>query len=158
MTQIKDAVKVCECAHCGEKLNSEELEFPYVHEEEDGPICENCDNEHYRDYCEMCGEIGEKSELIASPGKLIAIFQAVPALAHNDLEPGFYRIKKWPFFADGMIEGCFYSDAVERAGDLDDRALLVAKQASYQSCPLCDSCQTHAEKIIVAQSVIGIAS
>lgn len=131
------------CTWCGEALDSEERESPERDDSGD-VMCDDCYDEEYRGYCDRCGEKHDKSELAANPGDLIAIWRTAPGLS-GDLMPGYYRVNGWPFFADGMIEGYFYNDRLERVTDLDEQGKRGADDAYTLSGPLCSCCHAEVE-------------
>lgn len=139
----------CDCDRCGNKLTDEELTYPVTPEGESGPVCEACYNEFYRDDCERCGERVEKAELGSKPGELIAVWREADAMP-EDLQPGYYRVKAWPFYADYMLSGHFYADKLERVGDLDELGKKVAGDAWCASGPLCEECCQKVEAVLVA--------
>jgi len=139
--------EVSDCTWCSEALSEEEAEHPDRDDDGD-PICERCHTEHFMDNCSRCDELVENDELDTAPGQLIAIFDAAPALCQDDLEPGYYRILKRPFFASGMIEGHFYSDALQRVADLDADGLRAASEACSIAAPLCSRCRDAVEVLV----------
>ena len=132
-----------ECTYCGKELDDEEAANP--EKDEDGDVmCDQCYDEKHRDYCDRCGEKVEKTELGSEPGNLIAVWAEAPGNP-EDLTPGYYRVKEWPFYADGMIEGYMISSRLERVADLDDRGKKAAPEV-YTSCgPLCSTCRADVE-------------
>lgn len=140
------------CTYCGDTLDSEEAESPQ-HDESNDVMCDSCYDSHYRDYCSLCDEFVEKIDLDTSPGKLIVVFEEVPATGTHDLSPGYYRILKRPFFADGMIEGHFYGHALQRVLPLDEQGERAAKDASFYSGPMCSDCFARVEKSVQAGGI-----
>lgn len=135
------------CAWCGNQLRDDEKEFPQV-DNSNKIICDDCHREHYMDTCNRCLETVDKDQLDCHPGRLIAVWQEAPCLASDDLQPGYYRVKSWPMYADGMIEGYFYSDALERVTDLDEKGVRGAGESNSCSGPLCLDCQGEIEKLL----------
>lgn len=131
------------CTWCGEELDSEERENP-ERDDRGELMCDECYDEEYMGYCDRCGEKRAKSELEANPGDLIAIWLTAPG-ARGNLAPGYYRVNGWPFFADGMIEGYFYNDRLDRVADLDEQGKRVAEDAYSLSGPLCSCCRTKVD-------------
>ena len=131
------------CTYCGEELDDEEAANP--EKDADGDVmCDQCYDEKCRDHCDRCGEKVEKTELGSEPGRLIAVWVDAPGNP-EDLQPGYYRVKEWPFYADGMIEGYLISHNLERVADIDDRGKKAAPEA-YTSCgPLCLTCRAAVE-------------
>ncbi len=127
------------CAWCEECLDAEQSANP--ERSDDGEIiCDECYREEYRDDCNRCMDIVDKTELEARPGEMIAVLREAPGLS-GDMEPGYYRVKEWPFFADGIIEGYFHDSNLERVADLDQPALDAAQDSTYAAISLCSGCR-----------------
>lgn len=132
-----------ECTYCGEELDDEETANP--EKDADGDVmCDQCYDEKCRDYCDRCGEKVENSELSAEAGHLIAVWIETDA-SPEDLQPGYYRVKEWPIYADGMIEGYMISSNLERVADLDERGKKAAPEAYTNCAPLCSTCRAAVE-------------
>lgn len=132
------------CSRCGNDLDDEESGSP--DKDEDGDIiCSNCWSDLYQGHCGRCGEYAMQTELKAHPGELIAVWENTPATP-NDLTPGYYRVKQWPFFSDGMIEGHMYANALSRFSDLDELGKRASGEQSTLCSPLCQDCRTKIEK------------
>jgi hypothetical protein len=130
------------CTRCGDELPEEEASDPDTDEDGD-VICSDCWRERFMDLCVRCDETVMKTELEAKPGELIAIWMDV---GDDDLLPGYYRVKEWPFYADGMIEGFFFQGALEQVAALDARGREVVKEGPWcASAPLCEDCRTRIE-------------
>lgn len=133
------------CASCGVLLDGEEQEHP----ERDGdgnPICDECYREEFMDVCERCQDWTNKTDLDSQPGTLIVVFSAAPARGGDgDLQPGYYRVVSWPFFANGMFEGHFYAAALRRVAELDERGLKAALLCASMGAPLCGACRVQIE-------------
>lgn len=136
--------KAKNCTWCGHKFNKEERANPRQDLDKD-PICDECYGQEFEDDCSRCGEYFEKSQLDNSPGKIIVIFQEARALA-GSVSPGYYRVKSWPIYADGMIEGYVYADALERVAELDTKAKEIAADSEFIAGVLCEDCQIEALK------------
>ncbi len=134
------------CTYCEEKLDDEETENPYKDDSGD-IICDDCYREHYEGYCDLCGEIVEQKELEANPGELIAVWREAPGLCCK-VEPGYYRVKQWPIYANGMIEGYLYSDSIEKISDLFGRGIKKASESDYWCGKLCEECRGRIEFLI----------
>jgi hypothetical protein len=147
MSEPTQAAEVADCTWCGEALSEEEAEHPDRDDDGDA-ICERCHTEHFMDNCSRCAELVDSDDLDTTPGQVIAIYDAAPVLCKDDLEPGYYRILKRPFFADGMIEGYFYGDALRRVADLDAKGLRAAPEAYCLAGPLCSRCRTEVEVLV----------
>jgi hypothetical protein len=130
---------VLACTYCSRELNDEERESPQFDADGDA-LCDECYDEHFRDYCGRCDERVDTSDLDTSPGQLIGIWNTAPASV-GDLAPGYYRIKRRPFFVDWMVGGHFYSDALEFVSKLDEQGETQAKEAMHFAGPLCSKCR-----------------
>jgi hypothetical protein len=133
------------CTYCGNQLDAEERRSPRL-DEEKSVMCDGCYRDHYEDNCTRCGEIFDKTELSPKPGKLIGVWRDAPALGRGDLKAGYYRVLKWPIYADGMIEGYFFSDAIQRVGPLDAAGLHSAEEEQAMAGPMCSECQAEASR------------
>jgi hypothetical protein len=78
--------------------------------------------------------------LDTKPGAFIGIWRDAHA-SGGEIKAGYYRVLRWPFFADGMIEGYFIADALERVGNLDTIGLRRTEDAPFDSGPMCSDCQ-----------------
>lgn len=101
----------------------------------DGHGCEVCEDCHADDrfVCCLCGEFDNTAEQ-----HLLLVVTAESASAiGGPLGPGTYLIAKWPYYADGMIEGHFYADSLLRIGDVPEGA----DTGCYEAGHLCSACQ-----------------
>lgn len=131
------------CAWCERELDREERRSP-ERSEAGEVICDSCYSQEYRDYCTRCQEQFEKTELSPKPGRLIGIWRDAPAGFGGDLKAGYYRVLRWPLYADGMIEAHFYHHAVQRVGQLDTAGLHSAEEELCMAGPMCNDCQKEA--------------
>lgn len=127
------------CSDCTEQLDDEQSADP-EHSTDGEVICDECYHERYRDECLRCGNTVDKTELEARPGDVIALLSKESGLT-SELEPGYYRVKEWPFFASRIIEAYFYADRLERVADLDEKALNAVEFTYCCSIPLCADCR-----------------
>lgn len=134
-----DKIDVLECSYCSNKLDEEERESP-SYDEHGSPLCDACYDENFRDYCGRCDEKVDTSDLDTSPSQLIGIWNAAPAIG-GDLAPGYYMVKRRPFFVDFMIGGHFYADALEFTFPLDELGKRQSEEAMCLSGPLCSECR-----------------
>lgn len=143
MSQNTTLVKATHCTYCGQTLNDDEANSP--EKDEDGDVmCDDCHKDHYMDSCERCQNYVDKKDLDCSPGNLIVTWREAPGRP-DDLSPGYYRVKEWPFFADGMIEGYMISRNLEKIGDLSAADTKVAADAWTECSPLCSECREKIE-------------
>lgn len=138
---MSTALDATTCTWCDRELDDEESESPSLGESGE-IICDACYDENYRDYCGRCNEKVDKSDLDTSTGQLIGIWNTAPA-SDGELAPGYYRVKRRPFYVDWMIGGHFYSYALEFALPLDDWGKRQSEEAIYASGPLCSDCRAH---------------
>jgi len=123
------------CASCGDKLDAEERGNPYRDEGGD-PICDRCHCDKYEGQCDRCGEIVEKKELDMHPGEILAFWEEV-----DGLEPGYYRVLRWPIYMDGMIEGYVLKDNLEYFAPLDEKGQHAADNAWTPGGRMCRACR-----------------
>jgi hypothetical protein len=138
------------CSLCGEALTAEEREYP-KYDRDGGVLCETCWDEEFRGTCYRCGERVERADLPSAPGFIIAVWRSAPALGGR-LRRGYYRVLEWPFFADGMIEGFFYSTALERLAPLDVAGRRAGSEAASCAGPLCPTCRDKVSAMIALRS------
>lgn len=142
------------CTWCERELDSEERQSPEK-SDADEVICDSCYGQEYRDYCTRCEEKFEKTELSPVPGKLIGVWRDAPGLG-RDIRAGYYRVVRWPIYADGMIEGFFFADALQRVGPLDKAGQHSAEEAQSMAGPMCEECQRDAQRsTMLARCLIG---
>lgn len=128
--------EIPKCSSCGDELEGEEIESP--RNDKDGTIlCDDCFEDKYTHRCPVCEELfDEDFDEKISPKYLIVL----PSVGENvGLASGIYRITRYPFFADGMIEFHIFKDAVNRIcnipSDIDD---------CYTLYYVCNECVTKA--------------
>ena len=138
-------VDVVACTYCDRELDDEERENP-SRDESGEVMCDACYDEEFRDYCGRCDEKVDASDLDTSPGQLIGIWNTAPA-SGGELVPGYYRVKRRPFYVDWMIGGQFYADALEFALPLDEWGKRQSQEAMCLSGPLCNDCRAVLARI-----------
>ena len=131
----------CCCAWCYRELDEEERASPLTNDELDEVICDACYRDEYEDECDRCGEIVAKTELAMNPGELIAFWDEV-----DGLKPGYYKVLRWPIYADGMIEGYVMTENLEYAEPLDKEGERAAANAYYPGGRLCCKCRVEIAK------------
>jgi len=117
-----------DCNCCGCELDGEEQESPRLDADGD-PICDGCYQERYEFTCCWCEEL----EHIDHQHKLLVVDNAEEA----GMPRGVYEIVRKPYYADGMIEGHLYEDALKRIADVPDGL----KIEWYPCGHLCKRCQ-----------------
>lgn len=132
------AGKVCkplECSHCMEKLEGEDADSPF--RDKNGDLyCEGCFFEEVMGDCDRCGACVDLDELAMNPGELLAFWAKT-----DGLEPGYYRVLRWPIYMDGMITGYVVTDNLQRFGPLDEKGLSAAKFVNTPGGRLCCACR-----------------
>lgn len=141
------------CTRCGNVLTAEEREYPSKEEGTEDVICQQCWSDLYLDDCSRCGESVDKEQLGAKVGELIGIWRDAPVCGVEEaLKPGYYIVKKWPFYLDAMLTGSFFGDTLQRVADLDDEGKRAAEDEVCVSGPICYPCQGKVARVIVAAS------
>lgn len=127
------------CTWCDDPLGEEARESPYLDDSGD-VICDRCHTQHFEGCCDRCSEIVEKKELAMNPGELLAFWEEV-----DGLQPGYYRVLRWPIWADGMIEGFVYTENLQFVCPLDEAGIHAAEDAWTPGGSLCEECRTAIE-------------
>jgi hypothetical protein len=141
------------CSWCDEQLDAAQSANP--ERSTDGEVvCDDCYYEVYYVECQRCMNTVDKVEMEARPGELLVILHKSSGI-RGDLEPGYYRVKGWPFFADGIIEAYFYDDHLERVADLDEQATRAAEHSYSCSIPICAECRQSCEPVTDGKRVEG---
>lgn len=126
------------CYHCGSEL-IEGDDFPSVIE--DSAVCEDCEDEHYREVCSICEDSFEKA-LKAED----YYFCLITDDATKEYPAGIYRTLEWPYYFAPLIGrgGMFYPGAVKLLRKIDLKSIKraeVGKQcedvSSGEICPDC---------------------
>lgn len=138
------------CTWCGNDLPEEQRESPYLDESGD-EICDRCHTQHFEGCCDRCSEVVEKKELAMRPGELLAFWEEV-----DGLKPGYYRVLRWPIYADGMIEGFVYTENLQFVRDLDQAGLNAAEDAWTPGGSLCAECRGIIEASLVPPSSVNV--
>lgn len=127
------------CGWCSTVLNKEQRENPYRDDSGD-VICDTCYTRNFEGICDRCEEIVPKKELKMRPGELLAFWEEV-----DGLQPGYYRVLRWPIYADGMIEGFVYTENLQFVCALDAQGLNAAEDAYTPGGSLCEECRKAIE-------------
>lgn len=128
------------CTECETPLNDEELQSPHTNDQ-GLVLCDQCHTELYMDTCSRCQNIVANTELESRPGEVIVIYRTAPS-DNDSLEPGYYRVKAWPFFGGPLVGTTyFYSSSLERLSDLDETARQAMDYTWHLSGPICEACQ-----------------
>lgn len=122
------------CYICGDFLNKEEIESPNKIENE-GIVCDNCYEEYYQQYCELCDERYDK------PTTPEETFFVIPKGVEDDLgiknlKAGIYKVTKYPFFAaatGGLGQFYLWEDSIKLIQECDiEKILLEENIEEYQ--------------------------
>jgi hypothetical protein len=125
------------CASCDAEFDDEERESPRRDSNGDA-LCDACYREEYEGTCDRCDEIVEKTELAMKPGELLAFWEEV-----DGLKPGYYKVIRWPLYADGMINGYVYTENLQFFAALDAKGVAAAKDAWTPGGCLCAACRSE---------------
>lgn len=140
IAQEKEKPHALQCVACDRLLTEDEIEDPGT--DEDGDLlCYDCELEANQGPCPRCEEWGPNAERSLEPGHVTGVWQELDGL-HAPVPPGYYRVERWPIYADGMIEGFVYDDALTRVAALDAQGQRVAAdEDAYPAGALCLACQ-----------------
>ncbi len=131
------------CINCDEKLGDEEAKSPRRDEDSD-IMCDDCYHDIYEFTCIKC----ENYEHINHNGGIGSVFVAF----EDDIlgiPTGVYEVVSHPFYADGMVEGYLYTDAIKQISNYT----FEIKQGWYPMAFLCEECTVKIRKRIeVAKS------
>jgi hypothetical protein len=119
------------CEDCGCEYDDDE--------EGTEEYCSACYSENHTYLCCFCEE---SEDNLDAEHKFLVVFDADVPTIGNELTPGIYRITRFPYFADGMIEAHLYSSSLERVADLPE-----GHTENWQMYPcghLCVACQVIA--------------
>jgi len=149
-----DETNAVECGLCGHELTKEEREYPEYRQGD--LLCERCLRDKFMHTCDWCENLTDGApEDHPAIGELMAVLEplegcmycgpAVPWIRgqyRSTMMPGIYRVKKWPIYANGIIEGYLFADAFEWFAPLP-KALAEHHDADYDApCwVLCPECQ-----------------
>jgi len=100
------------CGWCYRLIDSWGEHIEWVHSKEQR-LCESCYQAERAFECCACDE----HDCHEAPGRMAVVTEEVQGLS-----PGLYRITRWPFYADGMIEGYIYQSSFERIGEIPKSA------------------------------------
>lgn len=119
------------CDYCGEPITAEEAKHPCHHN--DGPLCCECEFEHFSFRCAWCCEHAD----IDDQDKVLVVF------VECGVEPGLYKIKSLPYFGQPTIgRGRLYPDALKFWKPLPER---LKNEAGFPCGHLCPNCITKAK-------------
>lgn len=129
------------CAWCEGKLDEEETETPSK-SKCDEILCDTCYDDEYRIICSLCGNMMDKPETVEE-GYFYMLTQDMGGndVIGNNLKKGIYQIIEFPFFADGMTEGHFYSNSFKFIRNLTKKELKHIKENNYNNCEICEDCK-----------------
>ena len=131
------------CTLCNDELSEYELENPY--KDEGGYIlCDNCYEENYLNYCELCEESYEKP---TKPEELFFVVarEVANEVAYNTIKPGIYQTISWPYYlaATGFGFETLFENSIKLVRELDINSILKklyphsGKIGAGEICPDC---------------------
>ena len=131
MTNTPDA-----CTDCGYESDTEHGESLRTADDdsrlgEGERLCYECFSDHYEFFCCGCSTMRSNEE----EHEVLAVTGSLPGLS-GSVEPGVYRVIERPYYADGMIEGYVFNDAIERVADLPPR-IDTGGEPAGQMCREC---------------------
>lgn len=115
------------CGGCGDLFDSYCEHSEYV-QARGHTLCESCYRAERAFRCCAC----DNHDCHDAPGRLAVVAEEV-----QGLPPGLYKITRWPFYADGIIEGHIYEDTFERVGDAPESADTDGYPIGF----LCSDCE-----------------
>lgn len=149
-TTVTEAPPETECSWCGEELSKEEVQYPPSDIEE--AICDDCYYEEYHYPCCRCGDL-EREKLNSEGVKtgepahnMLVIYR--PDEAGVELRPGVYRVVRWPYWTDAMLNAWVHEDCLRYLAPLEKKEHYREGRAEfgYNDYPcghLCQSCQDY---------------
>jgi hypothetical protein len=121
-----------QCADCNKSLTPEEIADPFS-PDSGGPVCYTCEIEEYSDTCTICQELKRDDEFDLA----FAVFDAEAAFQGDNGKVGIYRIKRRPFYMQGIVgSGWLLDDHVEWMAPLPDGA----ESDHYPCGVVCEEC------------------
>lgn len=118
------------CTWCGNKLLSCP-DDPSTDDQGD-PICEACWHDHYTFRCCWCERYG----MVKNQHNMVVVAERERGVP-KAVMPGIYLVLDTPYYADGIVEGHLYSNALERLSDVPEGVLT----GMYRCGHLCMDCQ-----------------
>lgn len=143
------------CSWCNKKLDSEEIESPRLSNDDKEIICDNCYEDKYSMTCTLCEDMFDKPMKVED-GYYFLITEdrfGSDTLGKN-LDAGVYKIIKFPFFADGITEGFYYSDAFQKIRDLTSSEKIDIKEAGHRDEEVCEDCAKSSKNINKANNEV----
>ncbi len=118
----------CECSRCGKSI-FEMDDFPELLTDDDEIMCEECYDEHYREYCPICENSYDTKDYEAYH---FVITEEVGAEIGKT--PGIYKALTKPFFYGNIVTGfdAFFDHAIELVAPI--RMNLFKKIDCGDSC------------------------
>jgi hypothetical protein len=113
----------CECDHCSKSL-FEMYDFAELSIDEDEVLCEHCYRYEYMTPCPIC-EDSFLTPTKADDNILIIPKETIEEYGMS-IKPGFYQVKKWPFFYGNCVTGFdgLFDDAIELIRECDINSML----------------------------------
>lgn len=130
---LPDNIKRCGCC---DSLADEHSEFVRYVKSKKEFLCESCYQAEQAYEC--CGAHCDNHDCHEKPGRLVVMTEEV-----QGMEAGLYRIKDWPFYANGVIDMYVHENALERVGELPPGV----NTDGYAMGFLCSECEKKIDPI-----------
>ncbi len=128
------------CTWCKKRLDYEEVESPHLSEDNE-VLCDDCYDEKYRRICPLCEEYYEDSKTVEDGFYYMIIEKREGSdTIGKSLQRGIYQIIQFPFFADGMIEGHYFSRAFKKLRILTKEEKEKIKKEEIKDNEICKDC------------------
>lgn len=116
-----------ECDNCSKSLFTL-YDFPNLSIEDNEVLCEDCYRDEYMETCPICEDSFDKPRT-AADNILIISKEAIEEYGLQ-IMPGFYQVKKWPFFYGNCVTGFdgLFDDAIELIRECDINSMLYKLQ------------------------------
>lgn len=113
----------CECQNCGKSIFDMD-DFPNINFKESEVLCERCHTEEYMETCPICEEYYYKPE--KKEKQFLIISKEAVKEYQLSVKPGFYKVKKKPFFYGDCITGFdgLFNENIELVREVDINSIL----------------------------------
>ena len=128
------------CNWCEKDLDKEEQEHPYK-SKSDEIICDSCYDDEYRMICTLCQSMMDIPDTVKE-GYFFMLTEDMYGrnVCGDELKKGIYQIIEFPFYADGITEGHFYSNSFKFIRNLTDEEIKNIEENDFKNCEVCDEC------------------
>ena len=133
------------CTWCKKRLDNEEVETPKLSEDNE-VICDDCYDEEYMSFCPLCEDRFETPKTVEDGYYyLITEYRCGSDTCGKKIKRGIYKITKFPFFADGIIEGVYFSNVFKRIRFLTKDEVKEIKKDNIRDNTICIGCALKVE-------------